>query len=237
MDGNLTPAEIASQALMLLASQGHPAAAAAAAPPPVLLAPAPAPAPVPAPVPVPAPAPAPAPAEVPALAPAPAQALVLALVLAVALAQAQAQVPAVAPAAPAANNANAGAQLQPPAAAAAASHLRSSIRIAEFWAVDMANWPAAAVALARLPAQRTVHKLRNKFLPDPVEYDMTAAVGQCVGQQAAKPCARCQRGAGNFTGGCVVPPAGMAGMKQPRCCFSCLYQWQYKHCSLRRGRN
>ncbi|KAI1149499.1 hypothetical protein F4825DRAFT_469019 [Nemania diffusa] len=116
-----------------------------------------------------------------------------------------------------------------------AAHLRDSIQIPELWAVEEEDWPAEALALARLPPQRSVQRLGKKpFLANPKEWNMTAAVGQCVGEEAAEPCSRCRRGGrgGRFTGGCIVLPAGVELKKKPLCCLNCRYQWQYNQCSF-----
>ncbi|KAI1123791.1 hypothetical protein F5Y10DRAFT_269720 [Nemania abortiva] len=113
--------------------------------------------------------------------------------------------------------------------------LRGSIQIPEFWDVERNNWPSGAVVLASLPPQRSIQKLGAAFRAEPTEWNMTAAVGQCVGDPAAEPCSKCRGGKGRFSGGCIVVPPGIDGLKQSWCCFNCRYQWQYKKCSLPKG--
>ncbi|KAI0968670.1 hypothetical protein F4678DRAFT_481869 [Xylaria arbuscula] len=108
--------------------------------------------------------------------------------------------------------------------------VRDAIKIEELWQEESEDWPMEALQMAQLPAQRSVTKLNKPFLPDPYEWDMSAAVGQCVGQQAAVPCKRCKMGKGPFSGGCVVVPDGFKRIKKSSCCFNCRYQWQYKKC-------
>lgn len=127
----------------------------------------------------------------------------------------------------------------------AGASLRESIQIDELWALNPEGpqWTAAARALATLPPRRTVTKNNNRFRPNPAEWNVTAAVGQCVGEEAAAPCEPCRtRRTHPFTGGCVVLTpeqerhAWVAGggvavdFKKPRCCFNCRYQWQYSKC-------
>ncbi|KAI0513342.1 hypothetical protein F5B22DRAFT_612147, partial [Xylaria bambusicola] len=86
--------------------------------------------------------------------------------------------------------------------------------------------------MAKLPPLRIVERTRAAFLPDPMEWDMLAAVGQCVGRQVAEPCDRCKAGNGGFSGGCILPPLGIQNLKKPWCCLCCQYQWQYGNCSF-----
>ncbi|GAP91372.1 hypothetical protein SAMD00023353_6300120 [Rosellinia necatrix] len=97
---------------------------------------------------------------------------------------------------------------------------------------DVKDWPSAALALSRLPAQREVEKKRHEFRDKP-SVNLTAVVGQCVGVEAPQPCTRCERGNGPFTGGCiVVPPDADVDLNYENSCFNCRYQKMYRDCSL-----
>ncbi|KAI1272201.1 hypothetical protein F5Y07DRAFT_308013 [Xylaria sp. FL0933] len=110
--------------------------------------------------------------------------------------------------------------------------LRESIKIDEFWEVDKENWSAVAKKLAEFPAQRQVECLREHFLPVPFKYNLTAAVGQCVGRLADNPCTHCVESATIFPGGCVIWPGGIKKNTDITCCFNCYYQWKYSGCSF-----
>ncbi|KAI0398944.1 hypothetical protein F4802DRAFT_603461 [Xylaria palmicola] len=118
---------------------------------------------------------------------------------------------------------------------ACAAHLKEWIDIKELWGVEAHEWPKEVLALARLPGQREVSKDRQPFLPEPYKWNVTATVGQCVGELAAEPCGRCAKGTTVLlSDGCVVVPRrlGGAGLKKPQCCFNCRYQWQYLDCTF-----
>ncbi|KAI1348394.1 hypothetical protein F5Y01DRAFT_328523 [Xylaria sp. FL0043] len=112
--------------------------------------------------------------------------------------------------------------------------LLTKIDIPQFWRVSGRNWRPAAKILAQLPAQRRVTKLRNAFRGNPFEWNITAAVGQCVGRVADVPCTLCLRAGEQFGGGCIVSPEGVDYDGKRTCCYSCLYHNHYTRCSLDR---
>ncbi|KAI8947889.1 hypothetical protein F4801DRAFT_558998 [Xylaria longipes] len=112
--------------------------------------------------------------------------------------------------------------------------IRNNINIPQLWVGDESDWPGVALALAQHPAQRSVTKNRNPFIRSAGQMNITAAVGQCVGIEAAHPCDSCSKDkhGGKFSGGCIVAPPAFAGMTGYGCCFSCMYQKHYSDCSF-----
>ncbi|KAI1169926.1 hypothetical protein F4777DRAFT_159317 [Nemania sp. FL0916] len=116
--------------------------------------------------------------------------------------------------------------------------LAKVIKIPEIFGSQFKDWHNQAKLFTLIAAQsgreREVTFRSGQFSMKDTEYNVVAAFGQCIGDEATKPCDTCAKDRGRFTGGCIIMPAGLMieDFNTPQSCFCCRYQWQHKKCSF-----